>query len=48
MLGEADQTDDSTFVYYIGYSPNVFLNMDPDWLVTELTDGKVSYVYIRY
>ena len=47
MLGKADYEDDSTMTYYLGYSPGVYLNMDPDWLVSDLTDGKVSYVYIR-
>ncbi len=47
MLNEADHEDDSTLVFYIGYSPDYFLNMDPDYLVTDLTNGKVSKVYIR-
>lgn len=47
MLGEADHEDDSTMIFYIGYSPEHFLNMDPDWLETALIDGKVSAVYVR-
>jgi len=33
--------------FQIGYSPNIFLNNDPDWLVTDLVDGKVSNTYVR-
>jgi amino acid transporter len=47
MLGEADYEDDSIISYYIGYSPKHFLNMDPDWLETDLIDGKVSHTYVR-
>jgi hypothetical protein len=47
MLGEADQVDDTAMVYYIGYCPKHFFNMDPDWLVGNLSDGKVSNVYVR-
>lgn len=47
MLGDADLEDDSTMIFYIGYSPKHFMNMDPDWLETELIAGKVSNVYIR-
>ena len=47
MLGEADHEDDSTMTFFIGYSPEHFLNMDPDWLVTDLTDRKVSEAYVR-
>ncbi len=47
MLGESDYEDDSTMSFYIGYSPEHFLNMDPDWLETDLIDGKVRNTYIR-
>jgi len=47
MLGEADHEDDSTVIFYIGYSPKVFLNMDPDWLEAYLVDGAVSSTLIR-
>ena len=47
MLGEADHEDDSTMIFYIGYSPEHFFNMDPDWLETDLIDGKVSNVNVR-
>ncbi len=47
MLGKADYEDDSTMIFYIGYSPRHFLNMDPDWLETNLPEGKVSNVYVR-
>lgn len=47
ILGEADYEDDSKMNFYIGYSPQYFLNMDPDWLVTDLIDGKFSNVYVR-
>lgn len=47
VLGEADYEDDSTMSFYIGYSPKHFLNMDPDWLETDLIDGKVSTAYVR-
>ncbi len=47
LLGEADYEDDSIISFYIGYSPKHFLNMDPDWLKTNLIDGKVSNTYIR-
>ena len=48
MLGEVDYEDDSTILFYIGYSPKVFLNMNPDWLETYLVDGKVGSALIRY
>ena len=32
---------------YIGYSPKVFLNSDPDWIITDLIEGKVSKTYVR-
>jgi len=47
ILGEADYEDDSTMSFYIGYTPKHFLNMDPDWLVNELINGKVNNVYVR-
>ena len=47
MLGEADHENDSTMTFYIGYSPKHFFNMDPDWLETNLIDGKVNNVYVR-
>ena len=47
MLGEADHEDDSTMTYYIGYCPKHFLNMDPDWLETDLIDGRVCNVNVR-
>lgn len=47
VLGEADYEDDSTMSFYIGYSPKHFLNMYPDWLETDLIDGKVSTAYVR-
>jgi amino acid transporter len=47
MLGEFDYEDDSLLIFYIGYSPKYFLNMDPDWLEIDLTDGKVSNVRIK-
>lgn len=47
MLGEADHEDDSTMIFYIGYSPKYFLNMDPDWLETTLINGRVSKVNVR-
>lgn len=46
-LGKADYEDDSITQYYIGYSPKVLLNNDPDWLITDLVEGKVSNAYIR-
>lgn len=47
MLGESDYEDDSTMTFYIGYSPRPLFNMDPDWLVTELVEGKARNVYVR-
>ncbi len=47
MLGKADYEDDSTMIFYIGYTPRPFFNMDPDWLKTELIDGKVSNASVR-
>ncbi len=47
MLSDADHEDDSTIIYYIGYSPQHFFNMDPDWLVTDLVNDKVSNAYVR-
>lgn len=47
MLGEADYEDDTLMSFYIGYTPKPFFNMDPDWLETDLIDGKVSHAYIR-
>jgi hypothetical protein len=41
MLGEPDEKNDSTLVFYIGYCPKYFMNMDPDWLELELKDGKI-------
>jgi hypothetical protein len=46
-LGEADQEDDSIMTFYIGYSPDHFFNMDPDWLEVVLRDGKVKEVRVR-
>ncbi|NNL16487.1 MAG: hypothetical protein HKO81_07600 [Flavobacteriaceae bacterium] len=48
LLSEVEYEDDSTMQFYIGYSPKTFLNLDPDWLVIELKDGKADRVYIQY
>lgn len=47
LLGEADFRGDTTVGFYIGYSPQYLLNMDPDWLEADLIDGKVTAVRIR-
>ncbi|MCD4736988.1 MAG: hypothetical protein K8R53_13165 [Bacteroidales bacterium] len=47
MLGVADYEDDYTINFYIGYSPKVFFNMDPDWLEIELTNERVSNARVR-
>lgn len=47
LLGEPDYEDDTIATFYIGYSPKHFLNMDPDWLETDLEDGKVRSAVVR-
>ncbi len=47
ILGEPDGEFDSTITYYIGYSPQYFLNSDPDWLELETKNQKVSNANIR-
>lgn len=42
LLGEVDYTNDNTFGYYIGYSKQVFMNQDPDWLEIEFVDNKAN------
>lgn len=47
LLGEPDYEDATIMTFNIGYDPKHFLNMDPDWLETELTNGKVTNVSVR-
>jgi hypothetical protein len=39
LLGEAHDENDSTMVYYLGYSTERFMNMIPSWLEIEMADG---------
>ncbi|MCP4458434.1 MAG: hypothetical protein GY816_10495 [Cytophagales bacterium] len=46
-LGEVEYEDDSTMIFYIGYDPKIFMNMDPDWLEIHLIEGEVIRVEVR-
>ncbi len=46
LLGTPDYENDSTLIFNIGYSPEVFLNQTPDWLVTTISEEKVSSVHV--
>lgn len=47
LLGEADYVHESITGYNIGYSNEVFMNLDPDWLEIEFESGKVKNATVR-
>ena len=47
LLGEADYVHDTVSGYNIGYSNEVFMNLDPDWLEIEFESGKVKNTTVR-
>ena len=47
ILGTANQEDNGSMFYYIGYSPRTLMNLDPDYLVIELNNTTATKVYVR-
>ena len=47
LLGEADYIHDTVSGYNIGYSNEIFMNLDPDWLEIEFESGKVKNTTVR-
>lgn len=46
MLGEPSYEEEGSLIYDIGYDPKHYFNMDPDYLVIGLEEGKVKHVNI--
>jgi len=46
LLGKASNENDSMLTYYIGYSPKIFFNLDPDWLEIEIKNEIVETVRV--
>ena len=47
MLGEPTLDQNGQLTYYLGFSPRHLMNIDPDWLAINITDGRVSRVHVH-